>query len=121
MNTTNASSKNLRTIGLSLVLALAAFLPNRLRADVYWGNWQPIGYNVSVSVALVPGTSTWTWKFRNDGVFTITYLDFNYTDSTGTHYDVLPVPLAQGQAFGGWGSFTSSSYPIIQIKTIQTR
>ena len=83
-----------------------------------WSAWQPCGNEVSVSVTQVTH-DTWTWKFRNDGSTTITHLDFTYTDSQGTHNDVMPVNLKPGEVFGGWAAFTSSSWPIIQLKTIK--
>ena len=104
----------------SLFTLLALFVGiHNATADVSWSYWQPLGQQVSVSFSEVPGSSTWTWKFRNDGATAITYMDFYYTDNTGKHTDVLPGRLNPGQTFGGWAAFTASSAPIILIKTIQ--
>jgi hypothetical protein len=90
-----------------------------LRAqDGNWSTWQSCGDNVSVSFDQV-NSSTWTWKFRNDGTQTITYMDFNYTDNAGQHYDVMPGSLQPGQVIGGWAAFTAASVPTIQLKTVQ--
>lgn len=84
-----------------------------------WSPWQPCGNSVPVSFVQVAGLTTWTWKFRNDGAQTITYMDFYYTDNTGKYTDVLPGSLKPGAVIGGWTAFTANSAPTIQIKSIQ--
>ena len=88
-------------------------------ADISWGNWQSLGNSVSVRFSQVPGTTTMTWEFRNDGETTITYMDYYYTDTTGQHTDVFPGTLKTGHAFGGWAAFTGNGRTSISIKTIQ--
>lgn len=90
-----------------------------------WGPWSDLGSFVSVSYSQVNG-NTWTWKFRNDGSSTITYMEFKYTDSLGVHQgglNVLPFDLKPGQAFGGWTAFasTGSSRPSVAITKIQRK
>ena len=84
-----------------------------------WDDWHPLGNRVSVSFAQVPGTTTWTWRFQNNGTAAITYMDFYVTDSTGQNTDVFPGTLAPGAILGGWAAFTAVSPPTILIKTIQ--
>lgn len=84
-----------------------------------WSPWYGIGNDVSVSVCQV-SSDTWTWKFRNDGSTTITYMTFGYTDKDGDHPDILPGSLRPGAVIGGWAAFTASSRPTrIWIKEIQ--
>ena len=91
-----------------------------------WGIFRSLGGNVSVSFAPVDNT-TYTWKFRNDGIDTITYMDFRYsyidaqTGAYETQTDVFPGSLGPGQVFGGWAAFSakSRSEPSIAITNIR--
>jgi hypothetical protein len=98
-------------------------------ASAYADNWsifRPIGNNVSVSFTPADST-TYTWKFRNDGYNRITYMEFRYSyinANTGlpeTETDVLPGSLGPGEVIGGWAAFTaeSRSEPLITITNIQ--
>jgi TPR repeat protein len=90
---------------LAMMLALAGVTP--VRADVTYGPWKDLGNHVSARVMgplLLDGEQT--WEFRNDGTQTITYMDFTYTDKTGTHEDQLPGSLKPGATIGGWAAFT---------------
>ena len=102
------------TLIILLVFALTII---SAKADAVWTAWKDIGEKISVSFTQV-NKSTWTWKFRNDGETTVTYMDFNYTDTKGTHPDVFPGTLAPHKAFGGWAAFTAESKPEIKIKKI---
>jgi len=85
-----------------------------------WTPWYSLsgGYDhVSVSVCRID-RETWTWKFRNDDSRTITDLEFEYTDASGTHSDVLPGSLKPYGVFGGWAAFTANSRPLIVIKKV---
>lgn len=103
---------------LFAVLALLAGI-HQAAAKVSWSTWQSLGNSVSVRFSQVPGTTTMTWEFRNDGTTTITYMDYYYTDTTGLHTDVFPGTLKPGQAFGGWAAFTGNGSTTITIKTVQ--
>lgn len=101
---------------LFLMLSVSAFGQS-------WSPWQSLGSGVSISVSQVNHT-TWTWKFRNDGPGTITYMEFAYTDSEGDHkggLNVLPTSLKQGEVHGGWTSFTASSLPQVRIVKIERK
>jgi hypothetical protein len=109
----------LAAVATAALFVLTVF-PTAARAQQSnWSAWQPCGDSVSVSFAQVAGTSTWTWKFRNDGPQAITFMDFYYTDNTGQNTDVLPGSLNPGGVIGGWAAFTANSVPTILIKSIQ--
>jgi hypothetical protein len=101
-----------------LVLLASLVCIQSANADIQWSVWQSLGNNVSVSFGQVPGTTTWTWRFQNNGTAAITYMDFYVTDTTGRNIDVFPGTLAPGQIFGGWAAFTAVSPPTISIQTI---
>jgi len=112
-----------RLISCMFVVAILA-----AAASAYATNWSPfysVTNNVSASFAPVDAT-TYTWKFRNDGLTTITYMEFTYSyvdANTGlykTGKDVLPGTLRSGEVFGGWSAFTavSRSQPLITITKI---
>jgi hypothetical protein len=105
--------------GLALAATLSIMsMPRNVRADDSWSTWQSFEHaRVSVSFNQV-NKETWTWKFRNDGADTITFMEFEYTDKTGTHHDVLPGSLKPGHVFGGWAAFTASSNPSIHITKV---
>lgn len=101
--------------GLGFVLALGGSAPSAQADDGHWSSWRSFdSEEVSVSFNQVK-RDTWTWKFRNDGNRTITYMKFQYTDKDGTHSDLLPIDLKPRAAHGGWTSFTASSNPSIRI------
>jgi hypothetical protein len=85
-----------------------------------WSRWEPFanGADVSVSVSRV-NKDTWTWRFRNDGPRTITFMTFEYSDKDGTHKDVLPGNLAPHAVFGGWSAFTASSSPHVHLTKVK--
>ena len=106
-------------LGLSLGLGLLA---TTVQADEgRWSSWRGFDSElVSVSFSQVE-RDTWTWKFRNDGGQTITYMKFQYTDKDGSHSDVLPVDLKPHAVHGGWASFTASSNPTIRILELKRK
>ena len=90
-----------------LVMMLALARVTLVRADVTYDPWKDLGNHVSARVMgplLMDGEQA--WEFRNDGAQTITYMDFTYTDKTGTHEDQLPGSLKPGATIGGWTAFT---------------
>lgn len=107
-----------------LLLVLSSIAVGAVLADD-WSYFVPLGNSLSVSFAQVDST-TYTWKFRNEGYNRIKYLEFTYSyidAGTGlyrTDQDVLPGSLGSGEAFGGWTAFTASSrsQPIIRITRI---
>jgi hypothetical protein len=97
-------------------LALPILLVSALAFAGNWSMWQSFSNNAGVSVSFSDVDSeTYTWRFRNDGERTITFLSFEYTDKDGTHSDVLPGDLAPHAIFGGWAAFTASSRPTIRL------
>jgi len=115
----NLKRTPLAAVATAALFVLTAFPIAAQAQQSNWSAWQPCGNSVSVSFSQVAGTSTWTWKFRNDGTQAITYMDFYYTDNTGQNTDVLPGSLNPGDVIGGWAAFTANSRPTIQIKSIQ--
>jgi len=110
---------------ISCILALAILAAAGSAYATNWSMFYVLNNNVSVSFAPVDGT-TYTWKFRNDGYNTITYMEFTYTYMDANTYqyktekDVLPGTLRPGEVFGGWSAFTavSRSQPVITITKI---
>ena len=101
------------SVGLALTIGASA--PSALADEGQWSSWRSFdSEEVSVSFNQVK-RDTWTWKFRNDGNRTITYMKFQYTDKDGTHSDLLPANLKPKAVHGGWTSFTASSNPSIRI------
>ena len=86
----------------------------------HWSSWSSIGEDVSVSYTQL-SRGTWTWKFRNDGSTSITFMTFTYADASGEHPGVLPGSLQPGIVYGGWGAYSASSPPIISIKEIKRK
>jgi hypothetical protein len=82
-----------------------------------WSAYEYLGNGVSVSYCQVNNT-TWTWKFRNDGDTTITYMSFEYVDTRGSHSDVIPSNISPGGSSGGWSVYTAYSKPDIRIKSV---
>ena len=105
------------TVVILLLVGLAAATPTA-RAD--WSTWQDVGNGVWVSYTQV-NRDTWTWKFKNVGTTTITYMRFTYEDKDGEHPDILPGSLRPNAVIGGWAAFTASSRPTINIVEINRR
>lgn len=102
--------------------------------DPCWSYFTPLGNSISVSFCKVKNASrdeegdTWTWKFRNDGYDTISYLEYTYTEyhidyTNEEHNDYFPGTLGPGKIFGGWAAFTAESTrsPTLRIKKIERR
>jgi hypothetical protein len=110
------------------MFALAAVLAAVTTAYADWTYFTYVGNSVSVSFSAVDNT-TQTWKFRNDGYNTISYMKFSYSyidANTGryeTDTDILPGSLGPGEVFGGWAAFTANSRvaPTIRIVEIERR
>jgi hypothetical protein len=110
---------------LTLVIVFAAVIASYASE---WSIFWPLDRGVSVSYASVDST-TYTWKFRNDGYDTIKYMKFEYSyiDATTGRYetdsDVFPGSLSPGETFGGWTAFTAHSRirPTIRITEIERR
>ena len=85
-----------------------------------WSSWSSIGEDVSLSYMQLTKW-TWTWKFRNDGPTSVTFMTFTYSDANGEHPDVLPGSLQPGAVYGGWGAYAASSPPIIVIREIRRK
>ncbi len=105
-------------------LVVAALCATVARASE-WSYFSMLGNSVSVSYLSVDST-TYTWKFRNDGYNRIKYLKFqvSYIDATTgrfvTDSDVFPGSLRAGETFGGWTAFTANtrSQPSIRVLEI---
>ncbi len=112
-----------RWIPCVAIVAVLAAVASAYAAD--WTIFFPLGNNVSVSFTPVDST-TYTWKFRNDGYNTITYMEFRYsyidvnTGQYETETDVFPGSLKPGEVFGGWTAFSAEtrSQPSITITNI---
>ena len=102
-------------VGAALALALGS-VATETKADTgEWSRWRSFDRaHVSVSFLQV-NRNTFTWKFRNDGASTITYMKFEYEDNDGTHVDFLPGSLRPNAAIGGWAAFTAVSMPTIRL------
>ena len=114
-----------RFITVAVAVAAIVAATANMKADE-WSSFWPVSNNVSVSFVRVD-SSTYAWRFRNDGYNTIKYMKYTYSyfdTGTGqyrTDVDYFPGTLAPGRVFGGWAAFSANtrSRPTIRILEIE--